>query len=655
MNRLIAVLAAGACLTGFGAPELDGIFRDGFVFSAAHPTRVAGRAAPGAKVTVKASGVTACATAGADGRFAAELPALGVRKEPFVLEASDATGVTKVADCVSGLVLLAAGQSNMEVPVKEALDPEQEIAAANFPLIREFKVEHDFDFAPRTECAGRWTAVSPQTAAKIGAIGYFTARRLHRELDGIPVGIVNNSYSATSIQPWLPLEILREKYANSLRNYDKFKPLGHDGVIRRREELGKTLLVQDAGNRGEEMGWHRGAQADWQDVRMPCWLDYEVYGEASDGAFWIARTFEAPDDFLDRDIEFRASSIDDYDITYLNGVRIGSTGEETPDSYDMPRAYRIAKGLLRKGENTIAIRIFDTAHAGGIAPGSTIALACGEKEFSLAGTWKTKAELILKAKAWPADYLTLVKFYHTGSVLYNAMFAPVSKVPYDAMLWYQGESNAGSAKYGEMLEDLITRWRADVGQPDVPFVVMQLAAFRDRPKSAADAGNWPLTRQHQAEARRLANVRLVPTIDIGDARRIHPLNKQEVGRRTALVLLQDFWAKDRFRGVVAYPEAVRVVRRGATLVVGLKDAKGLATTDGRTPQSFAVVGPKDPKTRKAPVAWAAARIDGERIVVEIPAEIPEPASLRYAWHMNPDVNTVNGLGFPLLPFELAVK
>lgn len=639
------------------APWLDSIFRDGMVFSARQRTAITGLAEPGKEVTVRVFNSESKGMADADGFFSVALPALGVRKKPFEIVVTDAKGSTTLRDCLSGIVLLAAGQSNMEVPVEEGLNPEQEIAAATYPLIREFRVERDFDFVPQRLCSGRWTAVSPETAAKVGAVGLYTARLLQKELDGIPVGIVNNSYGGSPIQTWLPEGIVEAKYPRYMNGYKLFAPIGRGGVIRYREEAAKSVMVEDTKNEGEPKGWHRGPQPDWQELTIPGWIDMQVFGEDSDGAFWIARTFTPPEDMLDKDVEFRVTAIDDYDITYVNGVRIGATGAETPKSYEQPRAYRIRKGLLRKGENTISIRVFDTAHAGGVPPGlhSKICIADGDREFSLAGQWKTQAERIITAKAWPCHYLASVVVHRMACVLYNAMFVPVKNLAVDAILWYQGESNAGSGDYIEMLTDLIMCWRAGYGKGDIPFVVVQLAAFEGRPRSAEDVGTWPITRRHQEEVcRRLPNVRLVPAIDIGDEFRIHPLNKQEVGRRAALVLLQDFFAPARFKGVVAYPRAVRAVRVGDEIVVSLSDAQGLKTTDGRVPQSFAVVGEEDQKTKKAPAAWATARVVGETLRVAIPAALPDPKRVRYAWCMNPDVNTVNGLGFPLLPFDLEV-
>ena len=633
---------------------LDSLFQDGLVFSAAHPVRVTGTARVGAEVKVSLQGRTSSAKAGEDGRFLVEFAPLGVVKEPFAVTVTDGTTTKILRDCLSGLVLLAGGQSNMEVPVKEALDPESEAASADWPLIREFKVVHDFDFMPRERLSGRWTRVSPAVAPNVGAIGYYTARRLHKELGGVPVGIINNAVSATPIESWLPEAYLTsdKKFARYFwAQYRRFRQMGRERCLAYRQELGRSFLVADEGNEGEAKGWHRGAQADWKDIAVPGWLE-AVWGDSSDGAFWFAREVEIPADWAGKDIEFRTTAIDDYDVTYFNGEKIGQTGEETPDPYDAPRAYRIPGRLVKAGRNVISVRVFDSAHAGGLCGEQILLAGPNGAEIDLKGTWKTAAERILKAKNWPEDYLPLVKIDRNGATLYNALMHPLKGTAVDAVLWYQGESNAGQPLYGEMFRELITQWRKDLGLPEVPFVFMQLAAFQGRPKDAWDVGSWPLTRNLQAEALQLTNVRMVPTIDIGDAHRIHPLNKQEVGRRAALVLLQDFWAKDRFAGTVSYPEVVSVSRKGDKVVVELKNAAGLKTTDGRAPQSFAVAGTFDRTLRRIPAHWVKAEIEGERVVLTLPPEMPRPKSVRYAQHMNPDVNTVNALGFPLLPFEM---
>jgi sialate O-acetylesterase len=171
-----------------------------------------------------------------------------------------------------------------------------------------------------------------------------------------------------------------------------------------------------------------------------------------------------------------------------------------------------------------------------------------------------------------------------------------------------------------------------------------------------DTGNWPMTRAAQTEALDLDNVRMVPAIDIGDEFRIHPLNKQEVGRRTALWLLQDFFAPEKFKNSIALPMATSAtLTDDGKIVIKLKNSNGLKTTDGKEPRCFSVVGEYDRKTRKTPAAWANAEIKGDEIIVSVPRELPSPSKVRYAWHMNPDVNVVNAKNYPLIPFELEVE
>ena len=658
MKKLIVVSGLIFTTALYASPKLDFLFKDAMVFSAANTTSLTGSAKAGDDVVVKVRDLELKSKADNEGRFKVVIPALGVVREPFAVKVSDSTGETQLNDCLSGLLILAAGQSNMEVPVKEALNPVEEAAAANYPLIREFKVVHDFNFTPQTILKGEWTKVLPATASKIGAVGYYTARRLHKELNGIPVGIINNSVSASPIQSWLPEEYLRsdKRFAKYfVKHFEDYRALGREGVIKRRAELCDTLFQTDSGNEGLAKGWNNGAKEDWKDIEIPNPLE-RVYGEASDGSYWFAREIEIPSSLAGKPMEFKATSLDDHDITYFNGVEIGRTGEETPNPFDTPRAYKIPANLVKAGKNVISIRIFDSAHAGGIFPEKIFLLANDGSEINLKGPWKVTAEKILPARKWHPDYLPLVKINRNGATLYNAMFAPLKGVKVDAILWYQGESNAGDKLYSEVFKTLISTWRNYLDSPAAPFIFVQLASYRAKPKNAMDTGNWPMTRAAQTEALTLENVRMVSAIDIGDEFRIHPLNKQEVGRRTALWLLQDFFAPEKFKNSITLPmgESAKKTADGK-IVIKLRDAKGLKTIDGKAPNCFSLVGERDRKTRKIPTVWAKAEIVNDEIIVTIPTELPSPVKVRYAWHMNPDANIFDEKNFPLNPFELEIK
>ncbi len=637
----------------------DPLFQDNMVFSANRRQAVTGTAAPGEKITVTLPGGTYSGVAGADGRFRVELPPVPVTKKPFDLVISGKNKVV-IRNVVAGLVWFAAGQSNMEVTVEEALNPVQEAASADFPLIREFKVRHDFELEPATSLKGKWTVVSPQTALSVGAVSFFFARIIQKELNGIPVGIINNSYSATPIQSWLPLDFLQsdpEAFRRHLRPYvEKFFPMGKQGIIDYREKLGRDLTFGDTENQGEKTNWHTAGfdDAAWKEIMLPDWLEC-LYGEM-DGSFWFRKTFDLPAEYAGKDLEFSPGVIDDYDVTYFNGTVIGSTGEETPDSWDVPRCYRIPGKLVRAGKNTIAVRIFDSAHAGGFPPGGKLILMSGGREIlNLNGAWKTAAENMYKPKPWHPDYLPLVKIYRAPGVLYNAMFVPLRGTPADGILWYQGESNAGDRQYKRMFAEMIRTWRRDLNNENLPFMFVQLAAYSKAETDASRCGSWPQTRADQAAVlTELPETYMAAAIDIGDARRIHPLNKQEVARRLALTALDKIYHVEKFRDAVVYPEFLSAEVRSGKIIVSLKGADGLTTNDGKPPRMFAVAGAPDRKTRRLQFHFAEAVIRDGKIELTCPA-VEKPAVLRYAWMMNPAVNTVNAKGFPLLPFSVELE
>ena len=117
--------------------------------------------------------------------------------------------------------------------------------------------------------------------------------------------------------------------------------------------------------------------------------------------------------------------------------------------------------------------------------------------------------------------------------LFNGMIAPLLPGAVRGILWYQGEGNGSHpGEYHALLAAMITAWRAHWGQGDVPFYLVQLPNFSGGNPAGTD---WARLREAQAQALSLPNTGMAVTIDIGDPDNIHPRNKQEVGRRLALI------------------------------------------------------------------------------------------------------------------------
>ncbi|MFO0985447.1 MAG: sialate O-acetylesterase [Planctomycetota bacterium] len=119
--------------------------------------------------------------------------------------------------------------------------------------------------------------------------------------------------------------------------------------------------------------------------------------------------------------------------------------------------------------------------------------------------------------------------------LFHAMIAPLVPFAIRGAIWYQGESNADRAEqYHTLFPAMIADWRRAWGQGDFPFLFVQLANFQaeqDEPRESA----WAELREAQRRTLAVAKTGMAVAIDIGDARDIHPRNKQEVGRRLALL------------------------------------------------------------------------------------------------------------------------
>jgi len=200
VTRLFVLLLLAAPLPA--ATRLPSVVGDNMVLQRGEPVPVWGWDDPGTLVTVTLAGQTATATAGADGRWTATLPAM-VAGGPHELIIDGTDNVT-VKNVLIGEVWLCSGQSNMEWTVKRSRDAEMEIAAADLPRIRHIKIPHRPADNPQADVpSDGWKVCSSSTAGEFTAVGFFFARYLLKELD-VPVGLLGCNWGGTRIEPWTP-------------------------------------------------------------------------------------------------------------------------------------------------------------------------------------------------------------------------------------------------------------------------------------------------------------------------------------------------------------------------------------------------------------------------------------------------------------------
>lgn len=200
-NLLLALLAAGTALADV---TLAPLFQDGAVLQRDMPVPIWGTAGPGEKITVHFAGQTVAATADASGRWQADLAPLAASSEGRDLVIEGANKIT-LRDILVGEVWLCNGQSNMEWPLKNSPTPEKVLAAAQHPLIRQFKVAIASAEQPATTVNGSWVTCTPETAGAFTAVGYYFATTLQPKLD-VPIGLINNTWGGTKIEAWMSAE-----------------------------------------------------------------------------------------------------------------------------------------------------------------------------------------------------------------------------------------------------------------------------------------------------------------------------------------------------------------------------------------------------------------------------------------------------------------
>lgn len=245
------------------------------------------------------------------------------------------------------------------------------------------------------------------------------------------------------------------------------------------------------------------------------------------------------------------------------------------------------------------------------------------------------------AKQWrPTDIRT---GRHRPANIYNAMVHPTVGYGMKGVVWCQGESNLGDPyAYRSLFPLLINTYRELWGQGDFSFYWVQLADFTVE-SEAPGKSNWAELREAQTMALDLPNTGEAIVTDIGEARDIHPRDKQTAAAR----LVRHALAKDY--GVKMASDSPRFksmeIRNGKALLTFDHVSSHLYAFDVPEVKGFAIAG-ADGK-----FVWANAKIVGRDQVEVWSDEVAEPFAVRYAWANNPVANLYDRVGLPVTPFR----
>ena len=669
--RILSCMTLALAGSAHAAVELPAVFSDHMVLQRQLPAPVWGMADPGENISVTFGGQSLNTTADQDGHWQVELDPMEASADGRILKVVGSNTI-EIKDVLVGEVWVCGGQSNMEWTVMASSEPKREQADANRPTLRLIKAPHVTETSPQFTINAKWLECNPKNVLGFTAVGYTFGRDLQDALD-VPIGLLSINWGGTRIEPWIsekslaahPISMEQMKKLNmACERFDSMTPEERDKQqesrrVQHARNVAGYLDRQLAADSGLQKRWFTSEFNDesWAETSLPgAWKDLSPELGGFDGGVWYRRTIDIPQDWSGRDLEIELGRIDDSDIVWFNGVRVGSTVE----AHSKLRKYEVKAPLVKSGPANITVLAIDSGGAGGmygpadrmrVTPLSFPNATVGT--MSLAGKWRwhkggnhkggrprAYPQPLQKPGTRPTDY----------AAMHNAMIEPFTPYAVRGAIWYQGESNANEPeRYRTFMPMLINDWKESFGRDSFPFGIVQLAAFMPYKADQSAEGGWAFLREAQSHAAKITpDTGLVVTTDIGDAKDIHPRNKREVGRRMALWALHNVYDQNvgSWSGPV-YAGHEKVEHNGAmAMAIRFDHADGgLKARDGEALGGFAISGPS------GMFRWASAEIikdaDGQDMVLVWSDDVPDPVAVRYAWQNNPEpANLTNAAGLP---------
>ena len=624
---------------------LPSVFTDNMVLQQKTDITFYGDATKNKQLTVKTgwNGKEYHTEADGQGKWSLKIPTPAAGG-PYEITFSDGKKL-QLKNVMIGEVWFCSGQSNMEMPVAgwgKVMNYEQEIAEAAYPAIRLFQVKKNTSLAPLKEVEstlGGWQECSSATVPEFSALAYFYARALWKELN-VPIGVIDCTWGGTPAEAWTNHETLRQ-VMGFREEMDKLERLGFDpnrmeqAYSEERAHWQSLFTEKDKGMENGKLCWTAPSlsEEDWQTISLPGYWEGKGLKDF-DGIIWFRRSLEIPAEWAGKPLTLRLGMIDDEDITYFNGVEIARGA-----GYMTPRTYTIPAKLVKAGKAVLAVRVSDFGGEGGIhGKAEELYVEADGKRISLAGDWKYRIGLSLKG--FPPAPVSPVQSSSYPTVLFNAMVKPWTAFPIKGVIWYQGEANVGRPEqYGDLFPALITDWRRQ-WRSDFPFYFVQLANFMESKEIQPDS-EWAALREAQTKALKLDQVGMAVTIDIGLADDIHPKNKQEVGRRLALLALAGSYGKNVSSSA---PVFQNYIIKGDKMELDFGQKQDGFKIKDTTLKGFTIAGPDR-------VFYSAeAMVQNGKIIVSSP-KVSVPLAARYGWADNPDCNLYGENGLPVAPFR----
>ncbi|MFD2034684.1 sialate O-acetylesterase [Belliella marina] len=630
---ILLLFCQGLCYAQITMPK---VFGDNMVLQRDIKIPVWGSSDPGSNIIAELGGIRVTTKANKEGKWMVRFPKFEAGG-PYILKVYE-KGKSEESVTLHGVLIgdvwLASGQSNMEWQVQQSADAENEIVNADFSNIRFLSVAHNKKLIPQEDISsGEWQLCDSTYVKEFSAVAYFFARKIQQD-QNVPVGIIQSTWGGTPVESWTSREMLLSSpisrqavLANStLRDPEDFIQDSlnvlrfWDIVLNPQNKTDKIVSAPDYDD------------SDWAGIEMPRMI--KDFGIGSyEGLVWLRKKVSLPESFEGKDLIVNVGYPEMNYSLYFNGEEICKAVWNSNPTHH----YTIPAHLVKRGENVVSIRLAAIWNGGGIyPPADNLYISDGSSQVSLAGSWLYHKDLE------PALPKTM-DYHYRPSLLFNAMINPLIPYGIKGFIWYQGEANASEAyHYRKLFPMLITDWRKRWNQGKLPFLYVQLANFR-KTQDLPSESDWAELREAQTMTLTQPNTGMACIIDIGEADDIHPKNKQEVGRRLALIANKLVYKqKDCIASGPVYKSSKT---EGNQIRISFDHiGTGLLANDGNELTGFAVAG------HDRQFHWAKAKIEGNEVVVYSDL-VKNPQVVRYAWANNPMCNLVNSEGLPAVPFR----
>ena len=547
---------------------------------------------------------------------------------PFSLKIKTQKEEIFLKDIYVGDIWLCSGQSNMHMKmksVKENYPEEFNLKENNNIRFIEVPSQINFNETESDIKNSNWSSLNSKSIYKFSAAAYFFAKDLQPKLN-IPIGLILSAVGGSPVESWMS-EKSALKYKAVAKRLNDAKQEGFlENLEKKYKENRRNWFLEAEEKLINNDIFYQPKSFDH--TYKYKWFPFHKHT----GVYWFKKEFYLDENSL-ADTRLYLGKIGDSDSTFLNGKYIGNTSNRYVD-----REYWFPPKLLKKGNNTIEIKVYNFRWRAGFMFGDIMEFKSKQTNFRLMDEWYF-ADLC----EMPSLKAGENKFWRPVG-LFNGMIAPLKNLKLKGVIWYQGEANAKKGLafvYRYRFSNMIKDWRSLFEKKDLPFLFVQLPNYlKSNPNPSKSS--WAMLRESQLMVSKEDNNGMITSIDIGEANDIHPKNKKDIGNRLAIEAMRLAYNDGSDLKFDTYVD--QILFEDNQVKVLFSDQKINYIGFGEH-YNIAVAG-KDKKFYWADIVLK------KGVLIARSEMVDNPIAIRYAWSNNPGFPLLyNNFDIPVYPFR----